>query len=387
MFSTRLCASLTLVALLLIASPSTKVVADEEHFLDYSEDNFKTALMSGNFTATVQYDWPRIIWQHTRAMLAPDFEVGYHTLYLFNDSDGDGLFARSEALYAGYMDMNHVDWNVSALSFSHDDISGEYAEFWMKTNVSLYQGLDNQTVWLDDWANVTFWYMICENNVTYVNSQGSYVVLGKIEMRMNLTLEIKKRVNCTGVALERLLKGGGSTPMFLLRQDTGLPDPSLVEISSRIDEREFGDNFTHRFLETKLATQDVYYAKEDGTIQASYRFSSIPLDMSNVSMTAIPLNSSYYSMGTGLYMHTAFSITNETELLTNEFSVGIVESGFGGSVVDWLEENLPAFVAFVSIIIAVVILSACIAVKRKRRRTADAEKGSNQVEKPPPKSD
>ena len=47
-----------------------------EHFLEYSEDNFKAQFISGNLTASMPRDWPRVDFQHSENLFAPMFEIG-----------------------------------------------------------------------------------------------------------------------------------------------------------------------------------------------------------------------------------------------------------------------------------------------------------------------
>src|SRR5512137_1518757 len=145
---------------MLLSIQAGQVLAKEEHFLDYSEDNFKVVFISGNLTAAVTHDWPRVVFEHTTDPFSPTFEVGLPRLFLYNDSNDDGYFSISEVTYVSYMDENHVNWNVSPVEFLNDSVSGEYAEFRMNTTLALYKGLDNNTIALADWANVTFWFKI-----------------------------------------------------------------------------------------------------------------------------------------------------------------------------------------------------------------------------------
>ncbi|MGQ9588489.1 MAG: hypothetical protein ACUVT7_08945 [Thermoplasmata archaeon] len=355
-----------------------------EHFLDYSEDNYKTVFISGNLTATITRDFPRIIFQHSTDAFAPTFTIGLPCIYLYNDTNGDGLFSLWEVAYTGYMDWNHVTWNLTSVEFGEDSAAGEYAHFQMRTTLSLYEGLENQTVYEPDWANITFWFRINENTTSRDNSYGSYVVRGRTELTVNFTLEIRKHMNASGIVLEQLLQGGGSTYMFLLRETANSTFPSdYTEVSGRIDETVRGLNITHRFQMPRLAEQEVFFSKEDGTIQAYYHFSSEPMSNRSDDAASIRMNSSYYTDGDGgLILHTDYGVNNSTESIVHELSLGIVESGFVVRVHDWFWDNLQAIIVTTGVSIAVVVLLIYLLLKLKEIRLGwDAQQKKN--DKPP----
>lgn len=348
--------------------PASSVVSGAEHFLDYSEDNFKVVFISGNLTAAVTYDWPRVVFQHSTALLAPTFEVGMPLLYLFNDTNPDGVFDQSEMVYVSYLDAHHnVTWTVSSVEFGSETMPGEYAQFRMNASLSLVNDFENPTALVEDWANITFWFRITENPVVYSNTYGSYTVVGKTDLKMNFTLEIKKHINVSGIALEQSLKGGGSTYMFQIREDAGGGDTRVTSVSSRDDETVRGLNFTHMLNETSLGCQEIDFSKADGVVQAHYHYSSEPISLARGTMHATPMNSSYYTTGSGLKLNIAYSIDNETDTITHESSLGLDEHGFVSKVKDWFTENLPWLLIISGGIVAVVSISILVIMLRKYR--------------------
>jgi len=351
--------------MLLLSCVALPTQADEEHFLDYSEDNFKVAFISGNLTAAVTHDYPRVVFYHSTDPFSPTFEVGYPRIYLFNDSNSDGVFAESEIDYVSYLDENHVFWNVTSVEFLNDTVAGEYAHFRMNATLDLYLGLDNETVSIPEWAKITFWFRISEKNVTWSNSKGSYVVKGGTDLTLNYTLEILKGINSTGVVVEQTLQGGGSAFMFILKQ---LGSHAVVVdrmVSSRFDERVYGTNFTNDFLATALAQQEVDYAKEDATVKAYYRWDSEPTMNTGGNESDALVKSSFYTTGTGMILHSAYMISNSTGSLFQDASLGIDESAFTAKITDWIKENAVAIALLVASIVGIV---ACVYLLARYRR-------------------
>lgn len=348
--------------------PASSIVSSAEHFLDYSEDNFKVVFISGNLTAAVTYGWPLVVFQHSSALLAPNFEVGVPLLYLFNDTNPDGVFDQSEMVYVSYLDAHHnVTWTVSSVEFGNETGPGEYAQFRMNASLSLFNDLENLTAQVEDWANITFWFRITENPVVYTNMYGSYTVMGKTDLKMNFTLEIKKHINVSGIALDLSLKGGGSTYMFQIMEGAGGGGTRVTSVSSRDDETVHGLNFTHKLNATSLGSQDIDFSKADGVVQAHYHYSSEPISLAPGKMHATPMNSSYYTTGSGLKLNIAYSIDNETDTIIHDSSVGLDEHGFVSKVKDWFKENLPWLLIISGSIIAVVSILILVTMLRKYR--------------------
>ena len=368
------------MVLLFSVLSNRSAAADEEHFLDYSEDNFKVAFMSGNLTASVTHDYPRVVFYHSSDPFSPTFEVGFPKMYIFNDSNGDGQFALSEMQYVIWLDENHVLWNVSTLEFEHEPVAGEYAHFRMNATLALYDDMENETVAVADWANITFWFRISENDVAHTNSYGSYVIKGKTDLSINFTIEVIKETNFSGIVVEQLLQGGGSTYMFSLKQKGAVSDVVDRMVSSRFDERVNGTDFTNTFNDTSLPDQEISYAKEDGTVQAYYWWDSEPSICLNGSERAAPLNCTFFTTGTGMLLHSAYTVSNDTGCIYQESSIGLDESAFVGKITNWIRDNIAIVIAVVVVIIAAV--GAAIYFAKYRKRTdVDSAKNSGSSEK------
>jgi hypothetical protein len=362
------------VALLLLLSLSLLLSDAPKHFLNYSEDNYKIAFASGNFTAAATRDMPRVVFGHTHPVLSPEFGVSSQKLYVFNDTNGDGVFSRSEAIYTSYLDSHLVAWNMSTVEFGSDPAGNEYAQIWMRTKASLYAGIDEvpDLPVISDWAIVTFSYRISERATNHSNVLGTYVVSGKTEMTMSFTITLLKHVDADGIVLEMYVHGGGSTNMLQLREATGAAS-QLTNVSSSLDESVLGTNFTHRFMQTERPLQDIYMAKEDGIVQAFYHFSSAPMNGSGGSAGVVRMNSSYYTDGAGMILHQAFFIANGTDALSQQSSLGIDELGFNVSVKDWFQDHLPMLMVVCGTIAAAILLPAFVIMYRRYRKSQSGD--------------
>ena len=363
--------ALLLCATMLLSILSAPVAAKEEHFLDYSEDNFKAAFMSGNLTVAVTHDWPRMVFEHSTDPFSPTFELGFSKVFLYNDSNEDGYFAMSEITYASYLDNNHVYWNVTPVEFLNDTVAGEYASFRMNTTLALYEGLENETISIGDWANITFWFKITQRGYYMSNSLGSYLVLGKMDLAFNFTLDIRKSVNTTGIVMEQLLQGGGSTYMFIVRQLGRYHSVVDDLVSSRIDQSVYGANFTNGISRTELPDQQISFTKEDRIEQAYYRWDTEAVLTAEDNWTIPAVSESYFTTGTGLILHNSYLIGNETGSVFQSGLIGLNEEAFVGKLSNWIKDNILAVLIFTGTMCAVIVLSA-IALGRIRRRKTES---------------
>lgn len=364
----RTLTAILLCGVLLLAAQAATVVAKEEHFLDFSEDNFKVVFISGNLTVAVTHNWPRMVFEHSTDPFSPTFEVGLPRIFMYNDSNEDGYFSISEASYVSYLDSNHVLWNVTPVEFRNDSVAGECAQFRMNATLALYEGLQNETIAVHDWANITFWFKISHRGYYEANSLGSYLIQGRTDLMFNYTLDILKSVNTTGVVVEHLLQGGGSTYLFLVRQMGRYHSISDEFVSGRVDEAAYGTNFTNELHSTDLPDQQISFAKEDRTVQAYYRWDTLPVMNISGNITDPSVAYSYFTTGTGLMLHSSFLVGNGTGNIYQMGLVGIDETVFVGKISNWLKANLLDVVVFTGVMAALIVVSAFVMIRQRRKR-------------------
>lgn len=339
--------------------------SSEDYELFTSIDDAKINLLSGNFSVAITRDWPRVIFRHEVDPFSPTFEVSCPRMYIFNDTDEDGIFHPSEVEYTIFLDSNHVAWNLSTFHQDHNSLYGDYAVVGMDASVHAYIVGENETLAIPDWGILSFWFFIAEMPVTYEYPGGTYVIDGKTEMRMNFTLKVNSCLDSDGVVLEQLLQGGGTTNSFQLMESLATGGTTITEVSALIDERETDGDYPHRFNKTSDPMQRIKFAKEDGVVQAFYFWmSDADLVRDGANVTA-PVNSSYFTNGAGMILHSILPVDNCTLEASHDSTVGIYESGFVGSVSDWIKEYLSVFVILCMVIIAVPL---GFLVRRMRRR-------------------
>lgn len=359
----------TTVLLSVLAEP---VVAKEEHFLDYSEDNFKAVFMSGNLTVAVTHDWPRMVFEHSTDPFTPTFEVGFSKIFLYNDSNEDGFFTLSEVTYVSYLDENHVYWNVTPVELLNDTVSGEYATFRMNATLALYEGMDNEAVSIGEWANITFWFKITERGYYLSNSLGSYLVLGKTDLAFNFTLDIRKPVDTKGIVMEELLQGGGSTYMFMIRQLGRYHSVQADLVSGRVDQTVYGTNFTNGFYRTELPDQQISFAKDDRTEQAYYRWDSQAIFSTGTNESVPAVSDAYFTTGTGLILHNSYMIGNETGSIFQTGLIGLDETAFVGKLSNWIIDNIWGIIIYTGAMSAVIVVLAFTMGRIRKRRAERA---------------
>jgi len=340
--------------------------AAEEYVLSISAHNFGVVFISGNLTATATHDFPRVVFQHSYEYFWPVFEVGFPRMYLFNDTDADGRFDSNETLFVGYLDEYHTTWSLFEPVLGIDPALGQYAEFGMRSTVSLYQDPANMTALVNDWSNITFWFRVVENGEVFANSLGHFVVQGQVEMRVNVSIEVLNKTMCSGVVMQQVLKGGGTTEMFLLRELISPGEENLTMVSSRVDETVDGLNTTHQFRETSLPRQEACFSKDDWTTQAFYFWNSeVNLTDADDAHVWMPVNSTYFTTGTGLMLQSIYPCENDTTVMCTDMSIGLCNVVEEITARDWLKENMTGFAIAVAFIAGVIALSA-VYVRRSR---------------------
>ncbi len=362
-------ASLLCSLAMLVVSAHPAVAQDDSHFLESSVDDFKVVFMSGNFTTYILFDWPSVAFEHSGDYFSSTFQVSMPLLYLFNDTDGNGIFTKSEAVYYGYLDTLHlVEWNVTDVVFRESAEGSEEALVGLWADLGLFDGPESEAAVVDDWGRLTIWYSISESPANYSNSKGNYVVDGKLDLRLNLSLEILKPLNCSGIALEQDLKGGWGSDVFLLTEEYDHGEVNTTEVLVSIDETGHGDSFAHRFNQTQLPTQRIDFVKDDWTAQAHYKLSSVPLANRSGELSEVDMNCSYYTTGSEMVLHTAYFLPNDTTVLTHDLSLGIDEAGFYTGVRDWLSENLAAILIATGTVGTIASVAILLLMYRRMKR-------------------
>ena len=355
--------ALALTMIFVVGSSGAEGSDPEEYDLFVSIDEAKVCIISGNFSVAITRDWPRVIFKHEEDPFSPTFEVSCPRMYVHNDTNGDGLFTLSETALTVFLDSNHVSWNLTDIDQGYSHELGEYATFGMRSELNAYSVGENETLVMASWARLSFWYSISEKSVDHENSLGRYTVDGGTQLRVNFSLSIDSCTDMNALVLEQFLQGGGSTNMFHLMESEG-DYVYVTEISATVDERVDGEDFSHGYAATSEPVQEINFAKEDGSVQALYRWGSEALVDIGVNTSALPLNSSYFTTGNGMMLHSQIAVDNCTTQVSHESIIGLVESGFVGSVTDWMREySWP-----MALLICVIACLAVLSLLRWRRR-------------------
>ncbi len=345
---------------------------DEEYNLFVSIDDAKVCFISGNFSVAVTRDWPRVIFKHEADPFSPTFEVSCPRMYAHNDTDGDGLFDLDEAILTMFLDSNHVEWEMTPIVQNYSSEFGGYASFGMRTELNAYVVDENETLVMSDWAHLSFWFSITEKSVEYANSNGTYEVGGGTQLRMNFSLFINDCIDADGLVLSQFLQGGASTSMFTLLESDGEDQTVPTIISGTVDERELDAAYPHEFRATSYPTQEILFSKEDGVDQAYYYWGSEAQAVNGDNSTVVDIDSSYYTTGNGMMLHSIFCIDNSTTQLDYESSTGIFESGFIGGVRDWIREYSEPLMLFCVVTASLIAVGLVLRQRRKRRALSDA---------------
>lgn len=340
---------------------------DDGYEFNVYPDETKVSIVSGNLTVAVTRDWPRVIFQHSTDLFSPTFDIGFPKIHLFNDTDGDGRFSRSESSCTVYLDSNRVEWNLSAVEPQSTDALGRHVMFSMKARADAYNETLDAPPCIEDWADLTFWFCLAENSAEYVNPAGTHGVAGKTSVFVNMTVDVLNRTGLGFMAVERSIQGGGSTNMFHLLED-GPGGAVQAVLSAWVDEGLEDYEFTRPLNSTSSSTQMTDLAKEDGTVQAFYRWGSAA-EVSRADAASATVNSSCFTTGTGLVLHSVLPLSNETPSFSLDSSLGIDEDGFAGSVTERVKDMGPEFIALTVAVVSLSVVAAAMMVRRRRKRT------------------
>lgn len=364
--SVRILTALVVFAVLVGTLSVGAANGEDEYELSLDIDEAKVSIVSGNLSVKVTRDWPRVIFWHELDPFSPHFEVSYPKMYSFNDTDGDRIFDPLEADYTMFLDSNHIEWNITAYEKGFIEERGEYALVGMNATVHAYVVGENETIAVQDWAELSFWVIVSESSVTYNCPGGSYVVNGKTELRMGFSLHVNVCLDSDGLVLEQLLQGGGSTNTFQLIQANSTGGNTTTEVSGLVDERNVEEDYSHEFLETSHAIQVIRIANDEGVAKAFYQWESETEVVDGESVRNATVDSSYYTNGAGMILHSLLAVGNCTTEMSHASSVGIYESGFVGSISDWIKEYMVPFTA----ICAVIAVASITFLYRRRKARA-----------------
>jgi hypothetical protein len=149
-------------------------------------------------------------------------------------------------------------------------------------------------------------------------------------------------------------------------------------ISGAIDETELEGVYPHEFRATSNPTQEILFSKDGGVDQACYYWGSEALTNNSDNASAVDIDSSYYTTGNGMMLHSILDIDNCTSQIDYDSSAGIIESGFVGSVRDWIREYSET-VLLVCVVVASLVAIGLVARRRRKRSCTDE---TAQVEEP-----
>ena len=364
--------ALALVIVSAAGSSGAKDDDSEEYDLFVSVDDTKVCVISGNFSVAITLDWPRVIFKHEEDPFSPTFEVSCPRMYVYNDTDGDGLFGLPETVLTVFLDSNHVSWNLTDIDQGYNHELGEYVVFGMRSELNTYSVGENETLVTPGWASLSFWYSISEEPVEHMNSRGTYTVDGGTQLRVNFSLIIHECIEMNALVFEQFLQGGGSTNMFHLVESDG-DDDYVTKISATIDERVDGEDYSQDYAATSEPFQEIRFAKEDGSVQALYRWGSEASVDIGANTSTPDLNSSYFTTGNGMMLHSQIVLDNCTNQIDHDSVIGLVESGFVGSVTDWMREYSWSIALLSCVIAALVILSLLRWMKRRSLLGTDGD--------------
>jgi len=352
-----------------VSVPVCNVTANsEEYTLFVKPDSTKVSIESGNLTLAVMWGWPRVCFWHTTDVLSPTFEVGFPRMYLFNDTDGNGVFSRSEANMTVFMDHYYTDWVLSSVELSYSPELGEFARFSMYSNVSAYDPSGAGPPRIEDLANVTFRFAIAEKPVVRDSSSETYVVNGKTSLWIGMSVQFLNRTNLSCLATETFLQGGASTMLFNISGQTGFAGNDSLVLSARADETVIGDNFTRPLNETGTSHLSMRYTKDDGEARAFYsRSSSATYGLNNTTVNST-IPSSCYTTGSGLVLHSVMQVDEVSDSIYLDGYLGIYDENFTARIRDLVKENLPVFAGIVGGFVTIATVASFVAFRRRQRR-------------------
>ena len=149
------------------------------------------------------------------------------------------------------------------------------------------------------------------------------------------------------------------------------------ELQSLTDQFAFriaGENYSHSLSTTSEPVQEIRFAKENGSVQALYRWGSEAVVGCGDNASACDLNSSYFTTGNGMMLHSQIAIDNRTSQVDYDSVIGLVESGFVGSMTDWIREYSWPITLIGGAILGLALLS--VLRWKKRRPTREKEDNS-----------
>ena len=340
--------SVLLLAGLLAGTAGAKAATPSGE-ITYSVADGVVTIQTENMTVKISTAMPAaIVWS-----AGNESEPGYGFLFSailgFNTTEPTGLVLDEVPYHASF---DHAVWSLTGPTEQTDADKGDSVTVALESTVDIIQRLvfgdgnptpgSPGTVTIEDWATVTVTFIVSTKNhsATFdaVTDSPAFAVNGTSEIKFDISIDILKPIFADSLALDiALMKMNAEdfgpallSEPYLLR---GYQDGTVTESDPAVNETDGETLLMHTFQNRDQFKQLFTFVDVNETSFFGWASEAL-LDWSNADPALEQVTTYYRTDGEALRMYITTPLTNETELITHDPSIGIfIPSGSGGGIV------------------------------------------------------
>ncbi|MEW5760207.1 MAG: hypothetical protein AB1779_05530 [Candidatus Thermoplasmatota archaeon] len=136
---------------------------------------------------------PEVLCAYSKNESIGKFKVVYTRLIGYQDKNMDGIYEVGEEVYEAM--LTAMNWFVTEVIISENMEYGKHIKYDALANLSMKEIKTGRVI--ENWGEIKFTYIMSQNS--------SYMLIGEAEMKIDISIEIKKPINASGLALEQFL--------------------------------------------------------------------------------------------------------------------------------------------------------------------------------------
>jgi hypothetical protein len=338
--------SFILAATLLIPQDVGAVNADEG--ITYTVGAGLVTVQTDNMTVQISTTLPAIIVWNSTDISEPGDGFLFSSILGYNTTLPDGLVLDQVPYHAAF---DNTVWSPVGPTLTTDPDLGDVFTMEMVTTVDINKRLSFSggnpepgtpgIEIIEDWAEVTVKFIVTENpySAEYdVTDSPEFPVNGSSEVKFDITIDLLKPIDADSLALDLGLMKMDSTTFgpslsaesYLFR---GYQDTAITISDPAVNETDGEELIMHTFEPRDGCKQLFEFVDINETSFFGWADQALT-DWSNADPDLVDVTTYYRTDGEALRVYVSTPLTNETELITHDPSLGayIWSSGGGGYV-------------------------------------------------------
>lgn len=318
--------------------------------------------ISGNLTATIMKNWPRVVFQHTSSRFSPTFDFSVLELRLYNLT-ADELIANPTIDEPELIAPAHLlSWSFSINELDYSPEKGQHLLAKLSAVIDLYSPTaristaDEDIVKVrENWGILEIHFEISQYGIGLSDPHPSLTVRAAHCVDINISIRLNESNEFKAISIERNFQAGG--PTYLARIYPGMTPGTTYseEVSTRENELSDSTYIVHEIPSGGEDWQMISLSTAHGVEQSlsAWNCSSKMLAENGETTDSCPWY--YRTTGTSVTLFSLSSLGNDTEGLEIEQLVAIIDEGFDQPIKNILLDFLP-FIVGLSVLIPSILL-------------------------------